>query len=75
MFLEDYDVDLHMRTLREEGYEEGLQEGISAYIALCREMNIPESEILSRLMEQFDLSEEDASEFLADADKSDTAQE
>ena len=64
MFLEDYDEELHLRTLRREGYEEGMQEGLQAgllaYIALCREMKFSEEDILTRITEQFKLSEDEA---------------
>lgn len=62
MFLEDYDEELHLRTLRREGYEEGMQAGLLAYIALCREMKLSEEDILTRITEQKFLRE-----FLMDA--------
>lgn len=39
---------------------EGLQAGLLAYIALCREMKLSEEDILTRITEQFKLSEDEA---------------
>ena len=45
---------------REEGREEGRSEGIRGVIDIMLEMNCPETDIISRLMKTFGLSEEEA---------------
>ena len=45
---------------REEGRMEGREEGIKGAIDIMLEMNCSESDIISRLMKTFGLSEEEA---------------
>ena len=45
---------------REEGREEGRSEGIRGVIDIMLEMNCSETDIISRLMKTFGLSEEEA---------------
>ena len=50
-----------MRMFRDEGYEEGK---IQTTIEMCLEFNLSSDEILQRLMTKFQLSENEAREYL-----------
>lgn len=65
MSIYEYDEAKTMRMFREEALEDGIQIGtIRTTIKLCLEFNIPSKDILQRLMTQFQLSENEAQEYL-----------
>lgn len=49
---------------RQEGREEGREEGIYGAIFICRDLNLSEDIIIKKLQEKFQLSEEEAKEYL-----------
>ena len=49
-----------------EGLEQGREQGIKALISICRDFHISEEETLSRLMDNFELSETEAREYVGD---------
>ena len=64
---------LKEQLAREEGFEEGVQEGrregieigeINATIKLCREFGFEEDKIMMKLINEFNLTEEKAKEYL-----------
>ena len=61
MSIYEYDEAKTMRMFRDEGYEEGK---IQTTIEMCFEFNIPSDDILQRLMTKFQLSENQAREYL-----------
>lgn len=46
------------------GHKEGLEKGIQANISTCRKFNASEQDILTELMSNFSLTEEDAKAYL-----------
>ena len=78
MILETYDKELHNKTLRREGYEdgyskekstgylEGINDGIRQLISTLQEVNIPRESTLLKLQEKYDLSQEDAEKYMAE---------
>ena len=61
MSIYEYDEAKTMRMFRDEGYEEGK---IQTTIEMCLEFNLSSDEILQRLMTKFQLSENEALEYL-----------
>ena len=61
MSIYEYDEAKTMRMFRDEGYEEGK---IQTTIEKCLEFNLSSDEILQRLMTKFQLSENEAREYL-----------
>ena len=49
-----------------EGRKEGLEQGIKVLINVCRDFHISEEETISRLMDNFELSETEAREYVGD---------
>ena len=78
MILETYDKELHDKTLRREGYEdgyskgkstrylEGINDGIRQLISTLQEVSIPRESTLLKLQEKYDLSQEDAEKYMAE---------
>ena len=77
MILETYDKELHDKTLRREGYEDGYSKGKSTgylegindgrqLISTLQEVNIPRESTLLKLQEKYDLSQEDAEKYMAE---------
>ena len=54
---------------RAEGREEGRAEGILATIEAYREMGLPDSEILNRIVKKFSLAKQEATAYLEKASK------
>lgn len=48
----------------EEGIKIGLEQGIKALIETCKELAISKSDTLSRIVEKFNLSKDDAEKIL-----------
>ena len=85
MILETYDKELHDKTLRHEGYEdgynkgsadryskgstdgylEGITAGISHLISTLQELHLSREETLSKIKEKYDLSAEDAENYMS----------
>ena len=61
MSIYEYDEEKTMRIFREEAFEEGK---IQTTIEMCLEFNLPSDDILQRLMTKFQLSENQAREYL-----------
>ena len=78
MILETYDKELHDKTLRREGYEdgynegkstgylEGINDGIRQLISALQEVKIPRESTLRKLQEKYDLSQEEAEKYMAE---------
>ena len=72
----EYSAERHMQAIKEEGYEEGLsqghangikeglQEGISGAVSLLKEMGLDETAISEKICEQYNISMEQAKEYL-----------
>ena len=69
MILETYDKELHDKTLRHEGYEDGYLEGITAgisnLISTLQELHLSREETLAKIQEKYDLSAEDAKNYMS----------
>ena len=65
MFRYGYDREAEMKAIREDGMEEGREEGIRALINTCRELNVADSIIAEKLMEKFSMDRETALRYLA----------
>ena len=48
----------------QKGIEKGIEKGIRGAIDICRKLNLPEEEILRQIMQQYELSEDTAREYL-----------
>ena len=72
MILETYDKELHDKTLRSEGYENGKTEGISSerengilqLLSALQELNISRQDAYIKLQEKYSLSEKDAGKYM-----------
>ena len=64
MSIYEYDEAKTMRMFREEGYEDGIQDGIHALIKTCKKFNIPSNDIIQSLIANFQLSENEAKQYL-----------
>ena len=53
-----------LEELRREGEREGRLEGIRATIRTCKKFNISEEDIIRNIMEEFSLSQEEASGYV-----------
>ncbi|SDB68298.1 hypothetical protein [Butyrivibrio sp. INlla16] len=64
----EYNEELHLKNVHQDGYEEGhvlgLDEGISGAVALLRSMQVEDSEIIKKICEQYNLDEEKAKKYL-----------
>ena len=77
MILETYDKELHDKTLRHEGYEdgynkgttdgylEGITAGISNLISTLQELHLSREKTLAKILEKYDLSAEDAENYMS----------
>ena len=66
MFRYEYDREAEMKAIREDGMEEGREEGIRALINTCRELNVKDPVIAEKLMEKFSMDRESALKYLAE---------
>ena len=64
MILETYDEELHNKTLKQEGYLEGLNTGICNLISTLQELNLSREKTLAKIQEKYDLSPEDAESYM-----------
>ena len=64
MILETYDEELHNKTLKQEGYLEGLNTGICNLISTLQELNLSREETLAKIREKYNLSPEDAESYM-----------
>ena len=53
-----------LEELRREGEREGRLEGIRATIRICKKFSISEEDIIRNIMEEFSLSQEEASGYV-----------
>ena len=72
----EYNEELHIKNVHQDGYDEGhddgyseghglgLDEGISGAVALLRSMGLEDSVILQKICEQYNLKEVDAKKYL-----------
>ena len=68
MILETYDKELHDKTLRREGYEDGYNEGLAAaketgirqFISTLQELQLSHENVLKKLHEKYELSQEES---------------
>lgn len=65
MSIYEYDEEKTLRMFREEGYEDGERNGkIQATIEMCLEFNLSSDAIVQKLMTKFQISENQAQEYL-----------
>ena len=65
MSIYEYDEEKTLRMFREEGYEDGERNGkIQATIEMCLEFNLSSDAIVQKLMTKFQLSKNQAQEYL-----------
>ena len=60
MMTMEYNHDFQLQATKEEGVEEGLDKGINALIETCRELDVQDSIIISKVMKKFNLTREEA---------------
>ena len=66
--LSHYDKELHDKTLRREGYEDGYNEGLAAaketgirqFISTLQELQLSHENVLKKLHEKYELSQEES---------------
>ncbi len=51
----------------EEGFAEGVQQGITNLISTLKELNVPDDQIIEKLIEKYNLSEEEATQYVGNA--------
>ena len=56
----EYNEELHLKNV----HKDGLDEGISGAVAILRSMGVEDSVIIQKICNQFNLSENDAAEYL-----------
>lgn len=64
MSIFEYNEEEHMEIVRREGYEEGREEGITAFIKDKLEDEVPADRIVVKLMKHYHLKEEEAREWI-----------
>lgn len=64
---EEFNMCQAIRELVEDGRQEGRQEGIMAFIQFCKEEMMEERKILNGIVKYFQISEENAKEYLQEA--------
>ena len=65
--------DIALKAERREGKEEGLKEGVASIIRLCRtRMHMQDPDVIRTLMEQMNLSQDKAAEYLDGYDHPDS---
>ena len=64
MALENYDLEKYEKAIKKESYEEGVEHGIRQLITALQEFSHPREEVLQKLQEKYDLSEEKAEEYM-----------
>ena len=72
MSIFEYDEEKELALIRrdersigmEEGMEKGMLVGIEAFLSLCEDLKLSQEETLSKLMEKFSLSEQEALHYL-----------
>ena len=68
MVLEGFDQEAYEKAMKKEGYEDGYQEGIEqglergirGVIRSLKEFDIPKEQILQKLQDTYELTEEEA---------------
>lgn len=55
----EYDEELHNKTLREEGFERGIQGAIK----ILQKMNLPKNQIIESIMEEYQITEQEAKKY------------
>lgn len=68
MSIYEYDEELHIKTMmdigREEGYKTGMSKGIDGVVSIMRNMNISDEDIITNIVNTFDITEDEASTYL-----------
>ncbi len=76
MSIYEYDEELHIKTMmdigreegyetgREEGYETGVSKGINGVVSIMRNMNISDEDIITNIVNTFDITEDEAFAYL-----------
>lgn len=59
MLLTEYDEKLHLKTVYNEGHEDGTKEAISKAIVMLRKLNTPEETIFQLISEEYGISVEE----------------
>lgn len=60
----EYDYEKHMRMEREEHWQDGLKQGAINFVKFCKKKNMDQTVILDELLNEYQLSEEDAQELM-----------
>ena len=72
MSIYEYDEEGHLEIVKEEGRQlgiaegrhlglaEGLNKGINAFIKLCKDMNLSDDDTVNKLIEDYQLSKDEA---------------
>ena len=72
MSIYEYDEEGHLEIVKEEGRQlgiaegkqlgltEGLKKGINAFIKLCKNMNLSDDDTITKLIEDYQLSKDEA---------------
>ncbi len=60
----EYDENVARRVEREEGREEGIEQGIKVLVETLNDMNVSDDVILMKLQKNYNLTEEQAKEYL-----------
>lgn len=64
MVMPEHAEEIHIKNLMKISRAEGRAEAIRAMLELCREMDMPETAILKKISERFQMDENQVAEFL-----------
>lgn len=64
MSIFEYDEEKELALIRRDERSLGIEKGIEAFLSLCEDLKLSQEETLSKLMEKFSLSEQEALHYL-----------
>ena len=53
-----------LEELYNDGVNDGIEQGMNAFVEACKELGVTDQEILQRMQKEFSLSEERAKEYM-----------
>ncbi len=57
-------LEYEAKTIRNEGIEKGIEEGIKGTVSILRKLGVPEQTILAKIQEQYNLTPEESRKYL-----------
>ena len=57
-------LEYEAKTIRNEGFEKGLEKGITALVSTLKDMDVPAQTIMEKVQEKFNLSSENTKKYI-----------